>query len=937
MLFFPRAVIAQWNSEGAEIRLTTPKIVHAEPGRIITGGFLVSNNSKVLLDLVEALDLSSVPDGWEPMIEYERPVILEAGKQWFGLVTFRVPNTCPAGLYEITYSLSDRTESITIKESFTVAVDAFLELEATIRDKPQFVMAGEDYSFRVLLANKGNCNADVTLETKESHQFTIAIEPRISTIGPGSSKTIDFIVNTKEDIKKDIGHVIKIKAEAVSKDGGISVVERTVITEVLPRLARKIERYNTIPTKARFIAVGGKEDGGLQVECSGNGSIDEKGSRRLSFLLRGPDTRNTSIYGLRDAVRLDYSDRLLDMHVGDRLYSMSHLTELLTYGRGVEGRLHTKNLTLGSFYVKSRWDVPEKRELGVYAGYAHKKLLSVRTNFLAKSRLSESSFEGYEGNIYSVAATVTPGRKLRLGMEYGYSVDDSGDRGSDFAHRISLDGQLSDRLWYTFENTRAGAEYLGYYGDVLYSNGTVAFPIYDRLKGNFSYRFHERNLDLDPDQDSAPRERSYSGEITYPFTFGLNLSLNYDNFARRDELDEPLFDYEERIVRLGVGQSLNRIGIQTYVERALFDDRISGESDKLLERYSVYAYLRLNPNISISGFTRIGHNRFAETPTRVVNTGVSTSIRPVNWIRLSLNYQKNSMATDEIPAQHYIFSTADLSLPKGHSISFKARWFEFEDDGLDDLSFYAAYTIPFGLPVTKNRSFGVLKGRVFDGDNTENRPRANVLLTAGDLKAVTDREGRFTFPPLEPGEYALRVDQKSINLDETTTGPNPLNVTVEGGEETASRIEVVPACEVAGQVLLLEPDREKLDFARKGGFPEGSFLTGARGAVDAPLSPDDWKIVGGYADVFVELTDGNMVLRQETNRSGRFSFKNLHPGKWRLTVYEYGLPTLTRFEKDRFDLQLSAGESSKLVINIIPQLRPIEFIDGGEIAGALGQ
>ena len=373
------------------------------------------------------------------------------------------------------------------------------------------------------------------------------------------------------------------------------------------------------------------------------------------------------------------------------------------------------------------------------------------------------------------------------------------------------------------------------------------------------------------------------------------------------------------------------------MERALFDDHLHAESDKILERYSIYGYWRPKPNISISGFARIGHTCLTGTPKRAVNAGASASLRPANWIRLSLNYQKNNMSTDDLPAQHYLFSTADLSLPNGHSMSFKIRWFEFEDNGMEDLSIYAAYTVPFSLPAMKKRSIGVLKGRVVGGEEAEFRPRANVLLTAGDYKAITDIEGKFTFPPLEPDTYSLRVDQRSIGLHETTTEPYPMTVHIIGGEETTKRIEVVLACEISGQVRLLEPDREKLDFPWQDGLREGSFLTGTGGAVDTLLSPDDWKIVSGYADIFVELSNGDTVLRQQTDQAGRFVFNNLHPGTWLLTAYEYGIPSYYKFEKDLFDLQLTAGESAELIINIIPQLRPIEFIDDGEIAEAIGQ
>ena len=252
-----------------------------------------------------------------------------------------------------------------------------------------------------------------------------------------------------------------------------------------------------------------------------------------------------------------------------------------------------------------------------------------------------------------------------------------------------------------------------------------------------------------------------------------------------------------------------------------------------------------------------------------------------------------------------------------------------------DLSFFAAYTVPFKVPALRKKSIGVLRGRVFDGSKEEQIPRANVLLAAGGQKAVTDVNGYFTFPSLAPGTYAMTVDQRSIGLEETTSEISPIMLRITGGEKTVREIEIVTACGLSGRVVLLELDRTKVGDVGIGNSTDELLFTREKGVMLAPSSRDEFSVVGGCEDVLVEFSDGTEILRQRTDRSGRFEFKDFRPGTWNLVVYEHGLPLYHRLEKERFELKLSPGDHASLVVNVLPQLRPIKIIDNGEIASTV--
>ena len=79
------------------------------------------------------------------------------------------------------------------------------------------------------------------------------------------------------------------------------------------------------------------------------------------------------------------------------------------------------------------------------------------------------------------------------------------------------------------------------------------------------------------------------------------------------------------------------------------------------------------------------------------------------------------------------------------------------------------------------------------------------------------------------------------------------------------------------------------------------------------------------------ITDGRLTHRRVTNEKGYFMFEDLPPGNWTLTVSSALVPEYHHVETDRFELELTSGETETLAIRVLPEKRQIEIIDEGEI------
>jgi diguanylate cyclase (GGDEF)-like protein len=929
LFFIPFSANAKDESLGVAVKVISPKLVETEPGKIITGSFSVYSNLPTEENFIEEIN---IPEGWQSIISHELPFKLMGKEKQVRIFAFLVPANYPAGRYQIKYTIrSQRYYGITDSTSFSVEVLPVAKLEILIEDKPEVVVAGEDYQARLRLINRGNSKTQIKLEIKGNCDYPVKIEPSEATLQAGKSQILRIEAKTDEKLNQRFIHILEVKAEAEGLKNGAVSVRQTVSVEIIPRITGEFDPYNRLPAQIQLVSVGEDARNGFQVQFSGSGTIDQEKKKEVSFLFRGPDTQDKGIYGERDEYRFSYQDELLALHFGDRGYSLSPLTERYSYGRGAEVDVHSRGIEFGSFYSQSRWVEPEKRETGTYLEYQLNDKLSIRGNFLDKFS------SDFHDNIYSIQAGMKS-NETALDLEYGLSESQREGRYSGNGYRANLEGNLFKYINYSFEKIYAEPKFFGYYNDCDYLSGTIAFPIYQRLLGNFSYHDYKNNLDLNPTEGTAKREKYYLGDVSYSFPFGTNVSLGYEGSRAEDCLLSTPYDYWKEALVFGLGQAFYKFNFQAFIKRGEFENKLSNCQKNGLEEYNIYAYFQPNQSQTYSLYTIVDHTSFTATPERRKNAGISAKWNIKHNISFDLNYQKNNFDSEKAVQGDNIFSSFIYTMPFGHSLSLRGCWFKSEEKKETEFSYSLIYTIPWNIPVSKRRDIGTIKGKVYDGEKLAKMPIKNVILFANGATAVTDKNGNFIFPSLKPGTYSLWVDKKSIGLNRVTSEKLPITLEIKGGETIEIEIGVVTSCRISGRIIAFAFKNNKNSNNERTAPESKLFLTGTAETIDTNTTfKEDLMEAGGLGNVLVEINNEKEVLQQLTDENGKFSFEGMRPGKWNLKIYENDWSADHYLEKNEFQIELKPGEENEIMLRALPRLRQIQILEKEKIKENLSE
>jgi hypothetical protein len=923
---FSSLATAQDLNGAVDVSAGSPRLVQTDPGSIVTISFLISDRSGEEEEFREELML---PPGWQEAVADEPVLALKPGESQVRVFAFLVPPSAQAGTYRIYYHLGSQEDpGAAATDSVMVEVLPVTELTLSILDKPPPVIAGETYQMDLLVTNRGNSQVEVRLGAKSSPDGAVRIDPDSMRLEAGESRPATAEIRTDFRLGRKTTQIVHLTAQGKTPTGGMVGSKQVISVEVLPQVTAAPDPYLRLPGKACLIAAGQDGKAGLQLDVSGWGDLDEGGKRKVDFQFRGPDIQGKSMWGKKDELRLSYRQEHLELHLGDRGFSLSPLTQRFAYGRGVEVDFRQGRLRGGALYVKDRWGEPRPELTGGYLAYRAGEKIDLKANLLSKSRDSTLSVEGYDLRIYSLQTELDlhPGMKLDLECALGEGQRDG--RSSGLALRLNSTGRLWDRVSYSVEKTHASPEYFGYYNDADYSSGSVSFDVWRGLRANLFYRSHKNNLDADSALGPANREESYQAGFRYRFRSGPEVSAEYRTLDRRDDILPPDYHYREKAARVGVTQTWGRLRVNAQVERGEFEDRLTSARNDDLERYHLYASFHPSYRQSLSLYVRVGHSSFTGTPERTKSFGASGSWLVSGNLSLSLDLRRDESGSSQCGNRQSLLCSVGYTFANGHGLSLKSQWFRYDQTKEKDVSLLASYTVPLRIPVGKKRSMGVLKGQVLDRESPDRPPLSRVILSADGFTAVTDDQGEFVFPSLAPGTHYLRVESSSIGLDRVITAKQPVAVEVKGGKTAEIDIGVVSSCTISGRVLISRPDSNRssatVDFAAK----DSLYIVGS-GAQESSTS--DLAGKEGLANVLVEIRDPQEVLRQLTDPEGGFSFQGIRPGVWTLRVYDDGLPPQHYLEKDEARLELKPGEKSETTIRVLPRLRPIQIIEEGEL------
>lgn len=883
-----------------------------EPGQIVTRNFIVENRAQSPLEVTEELEL---PAGWTRIAAVDAVFIAPSGEPQMRLISFSVPRNATAQQYDIAYRLRDRRNNAVLAETkLPVLVRPTGRLVVSLADKPTSVPAGDKATLSLNFFNRGNCAVNVALEWKVSPAAPVIAPAREFTVEAGAARDLALEVQTDDALSKRLLQLVQIKVLASWAGGGRATVPIETLTfEVVPQHAPKFDQYRHLP--ARLTTTFGWENGrapGFQTELAGRGALDETGARRLDFMLRSPDSagdqgslRRQEEYGA------SYFSPLWDLHVGDRNFALSPLTQTLGNSRGLKYDWHPGPTSAGVFASQGRTEFDPHREAGGYVRRQFSGGWAAQANVLH----SDAGTNGAGRNIYSLQGTWTLTNRLSLGVEGG--LDDSAQSWSaGLGWRAELRGLLGDSGAYSLAHTFAGPEFHGAQSDSQSTSASLYVPLTERLRLTGNFRTYANNLDHDAARaHTSTDERVWRTGVRYRASRDTEVSLEYQDTRRRDTLAPADYDFAEQTVRVGVAKDFGAVRLDVSQEVGRAEDFLSGQVKPFAERTTASAVWRASARQSYSALASYGDSAMsvAAEKTMVASIGGNWQPTPATTVSANAAHEVNAETSR---SKDSLNVSLGWTRANGHRISATARYARASDRPEPEAAVFVSYSIPLGIPVGRKRGFGTIQGSVLDVDSTTPAPlaKAIVRLNTGET-TVTDRSGRYVVAGLKPGDYSVSVDSRSLGFGRVTAELIPETLVVKKDSVITLDVAVISAATLTVQLTIFEEN-----------------LAPARDEQVEPAAPRErHRPAGGLAGEIVELHNDHETHRRQTNAKGEAVFANLRPGAWLLKTYDSALPANHILEQPERKLELKPAAGHTEVVRVLPRKRTLKLIDGGAL------
>ncbi len=824
------------------------------PGEFVTHVFSVTNDSTS----ADTFDLVfTIPDDWQ-LLGALTTLLLDPSEQQTLFVTVMVASNAPAGEYEVTLmatSQNDPTKRSTA--SGRINVSPVNELELVLPD-PQSAQPGAAMSYEFVIINRGNAQDTVNIEASSAEGFPISISKSRVSLAPQERSAVTLTIDIPIDA--DAGRDLLSLSVYSQLYTGVRKDETVFIT-VLPAPPEAIggTLMQELPARLRVWfgqdVFTGELDSGISFSISG-GVLDGYFSSYLSFSsVFGPDVLDLSYFYI--SYRLSPGIYM----IGDVYQRITKLLSL--YGRG--GSVVIDDDYYGLSFIAGGSPDETRAAIGLEVGPS-----VCRFGIAHLEKRTESSHQ----IVWSLTGQAEPIDDWTMGIEGA----------------LGKDGKLSSSAFFFDTGIDSGSYY---FEGQLFSVGSYFPGLRSDLAGI-----------------------SVSQRITLSaFSFAASMSHDWDNLSHDPSFTRTISD------ELGVnisarpiedGPTLNSIvefswardpqmNKENDVRRTLFVEvrnledvlpySLSGKVNDQLDHITKMCYrtLTFSEGVGlaiqdIDIFVKLTHTKSLELETSLVISGgtvVDISCRAGG----SLHSGSIGFTNDEDEFKLRASISAEIIENFDLDLSTVMGW-NRADATAATFSWNAAFSWQFDLPVpflvTKSR----VNGHVFVDNNSNGKldqtdsPLEGVVVSIDRIDVSTDADGWYRFPPLEPGTYMLDLSHLPLNA-RFVSKPT---VYLSAGMTKDVEIPLTPVSFIEG-VLFNDSDKDGVSSEAEGGFSQ----------VRITLADEHGNQIDSY-----------------TGAQGRFSWSDIVPGKYVVTVDSSSLP-------DRFVFTTK----ETVTLNVTSQHQPI--------------
>lgn len=815
------------------------------------------------------------------------------------LVPLRISTETPQGNYSVTLQITDRSNGSSFTKTSQITISTSRKLSLTALASPEFIRAGETIHASFLVKNNGNIKEDLILESKNAivdHTPTLILDP-------SESKVITIHKITHPELGQN--ETQNLNLSVYSKDNPAENQTVYISTQIISVKPSDKDIYHRLPVVASLSFIGMKNMGiyndGFQGEIYGKGALDKENKNQIEFHAATHNPIELNAFTQYEEYFVNYKRNNLFVHLGDKTYSASYLTEYARYGRGAELRYDFNKISIGGFYNHPRFFRDIKDEFNIYSTFKIRKESEVSIGYLYKTPLNDESNSvltrlNSEAHLPYTKGKFKITKNISLSGEFAYSTTKNNDGTAYMAQAEISVTKLNGNVMYM----KASPQFAGYFTNTSTFSGYLQYRISKKINVFANYMQDAKNFQRDTLFLAAPYRKYIQYGIQYKYLSNGSITLNNGYQKYQDRLEPKQFDYYERFFRLSLDQHIGIFQINLEGQLGKTDNYLTGFNGNSSIYSANLSFEKFKTSFTVFG-SYANTSRYQLQNQKIWYYGARVFSKFSDKTSLNIFYQNNYIPEEYFKDRNLFEILFHQQLFPQNELDFSARYsLQRGQIGDKDFIFSMRYTWRPNIPVQRTAEYISLSGKVSNLGITKTE---GIRLMLGSYLSVTDKEGNYMFKNVVPGDYFLEIDRSSTQINDIPTVTFPIALSLIN-KENIYNFGLTTASKVQGKIQLLEAEEKNQT--------DNEALSAIRGKKKRE-------------SIIVEAINNDQVFRKICFIGEDFDFTYLRPGDWTIKLYRNGLDKRYKISTDKFQFTLKPSETQKISINIVKQQIEIKY------------
>ncbi len=314
--------------------------------------------------------------------------------------------------------------------------------------------------------------------------------------------------------------------------------------------------YHRFPVSASVAFIGMRNRGiyqsGFQGEFYGKGSLDKGNKNMLEFRAVSKNPVDFSSFTQYEEYFINYKRNNLFLHLGDKTFYSSFLTEYARYGRGAEVRYDFKNVSIGGFYNRPRFFRDIKKEFNLFTKFRFGKETELTAGYLYKNpQPGEQNYNTHTTIPESKTHLPYLSGKFRIYKNIGIQVETAYSKAGSTegtAYMVQAQGNF-EKINGNIMYMKASPQFAGYFNNTNTLNGNIQYRITDKFNVFASYIQDAKNFRRDTLLLASPYKKFFQYGINYRY-MKTGSVMFYNGYQKyEDRLEHKQFNYNEKFLK----------------------------------------------------------------------------------------------------------------------------------------------------------------------------------------------------------------------------------------------------------------------------------------------------------------------------------------------------------------------------------------------------